>query len=74
MRRLVLLAGALIVPLSPVLVVAPAHAADNVICVDDAEPECVDTVEQAVNLANADAGGSMIAIHAGIYKLSLIHI
>jgi hypothetical protein len=71
-RRLVLLAGALIVPLSPVLVVAPAHAADNVICVDDDEPECVDTVEQAVNLANADAGGNLIAIHAGIYKCGCV--
>lgn len=71
MRRLLLLAGALLVPVLPLLSAAPAEAADNVICVDmPAGTTCNATpasIPAAIALANGNALADTILVGPGVY-------
>ena len=72
MRRLTLLAGALVVPVVPLLIAAPAEAVDHVICVnmpagttcDDASPA---TITDAIALANVGTADDTILVGPGTY-------
>jgi len=67
-RRLILLAGVLVVP---VLAASPAAAADNVICVNNPGGSCdqnVATIPQAITAANGNAVADTIRVAAGTYS------
>jgi len=67
-RRLLLLAGALVVP---VLIAAPAQAVDNVICVNNPGGACdqnVATIPQAITAAGSNAVADTIRVAPGTYS------
>jgi hypothetical protein len=70
MRRTALVATALLIPLVPLVSAAPAHAADNVICVGSPVGTCHQTVASlsaAVNAANANSLADTILVGPGTY-------
>lgn len=71
MRRFVVLIGALVVPVLPAVVAAPAYAATNTICVGTADPACggapLSTISAALTAANVDGQDSVVLVGPGTF-------